>query len=287
MPNTKELRTRIRSVKNTSQITKAMQMVSATKMRRAQNQALAARPYNTTLAQALRLVADKIQDHAHPLLKPNEAKKLGAVLLSTDRGLCGSLNTNLFRAAQTMDVAKDDQVVFYSMGRKGRDFLARSAKNLSADFENLEKVAFRQAVQIRKVLVEAFLKGEIKDAYVIYPEFISTLRQEPKVLKLLPIDAESLMQEAAPEGDLQDFIFEPTVDDVLDFALTHYLDTRIYQALLETKASEHSARMIAMQNATNNAKELVNDLTLTYNQVRQSAITTQILEIASAGAALE
>ncbi len=283
MPNTKELRTRIRSVKNTSQITKAMQMVSATKMRRAQNQALAARPYNSTLANALRLVADKIQDHAHPLLRPNEATKVGAVLLSTDRGLCGSLNTNLFRAAQSME----SNVVFYNMGRKGRDFLARSGKDLIADFENLDKVAFRQAVQIRRMIVEAFLKGEIKEAYLIYPEFISTLRQEPKLLRILPIDAQDLMEEAAQAEDLQDFIFEPGIDDVLDFAITHYLDTKIYQALLETKASEHSARMIAMQNATNNAKDLVNDLTLTYNQVRQSAITTQILEIASAGAALE
>ncbi|EKD90622.1 MAG: ATP synthase gamma chain [uncultured bacterium] len=306
MANTRELRRRIKSVKNTAQITKAMQMVAATKMRRAQSQALSGRPYSQTLNQALTQLLPRIESGLHPLLQSNDASKNGIILLSTDKGLAGALNTNLFRAA--LNFSKDHKDIdFFTQGKKARQFAAKLGKNLVADFENPDTVTFRQAIQISKVVVDPFLKGELKEVYLIYPDFVSTLRQEPKVIKLLPIDIEALKSfiniqlenTAHPRGESkviskdhlggghQDFLFEPNLNDLLDFILIHFIQTKIYQALLETKASEHSARMMAMQNATENAKELVGDLTLSYNQTRQESITRELLEITSALAALE
>ena len=306
MANTKELRRRIKSVKNTAQITKAMQMVSATKMRRAQSQAMASRNYTALLAHILSQASHKFAVLDHPLLKTavlriNGSKKAGVILLSTDKGLCGSLNTNLIRVVQTApELTKYSDLVFYTVGRKGRDTMVRSQKILEADFPNQEKVEFVQAVAIRRMVVEAFTTGQVGDVYLVYPHFISTLRQEPRIIKLLPISVEALEDflklnsvtylggsSLLAQNGNGDFLFEPSIPQIIEYALIHFLDTQIYQALLETKASEHSARMMAMQNATNNAKDLVADLSLEYNQVRQSAITTQILEIASAGAALE
>ncbi len=309
MPNTRALRRRIKSVQNTSQITKAMQMVAATKMRRAQNQALMGRPYIQTLNNILFNLSSKVTSDIHILLKGNNTNKSGILILSTNKSLCGALNTNLFRAI--MGFQKDQKdTLFYSVGTKGRDFLVRTQKQLVADFENTEAIEFRQAAQIAKLLVESFIKGEIKDCYLVYPKFLSTLRQEPRIEKILPIDPVILVNEPSetrlllrnetqPESTKDpghsgfarmttgsEYLFEPSADRLLDYILVHFVETKIYQALLESKASEHSARMIAMQNATDNAKELVEDLKLTYNQTRQEAITNQLLEITSAAAAL-
>lgn len=303
MANTRELRRRIKSIKNTSQITKAMQMVAATKMRRAQNQAISGRPYSETLNYALSRLAPGADPEAHVLLRPGNGVNTGVLLLTTDKALCGALNTNIFRAIQASDL-KAGNANFYTVGRKGRDFVVRTGKKLEADFENPEVVIFRQAKQIAKLLISSFIGGEFKEVSLVYPNFVSTLRQEPRVVKLLPIDSivisntsersqDSKKQEsrdfsASPRNDKgNEFLFEPSSDTLLDFALTHYIETKIYQALMETKASEHSSRMMAMQNATDNAKELVEDLTLTYNQTRQSAITNELLEITTAQAALE
>ncbi len=266
-----------------------MQMVAATKMRKAQTQAVSARPYISTLSFALSKVAQKVDPKINPLLSPNEAEKVAFLVFSSDKGFCGSLNSNLFREIMTNPViAGEKNAVFYTMGKKARDFIVRSGRNLEADFENFDSVSFSQAVQFRKFLMEAFLKGELKEAYLLYPDFISTLRQEPKLVKILPIDAAALVnEETSNDVTSNEFVFEPDPMAVLDYALVHLVDTEIYQGLLETKASEFSARMMAMQNATNNAKDLVDDLTLTYNQARQDAITRELLEIASAGAALE
>jgi len=344
MSSTRELRRRIRSIKNTSQITKAMQMVAATKMRKAQNQALSGRPYTATLNSAIATLLPRLEKLTHPLLKGNNSKKSGVLLLTTDKGLCGALNTNIFRAltqfistppslrggdsrrgnlvsdqqdrhANARDDAKTD-LIFYTLGKKGRTFLVKTGRDLAADFENTDLISFRQATQIAKLVLEAYLKGEIGSFYIIYPDFVSALRQEAKVVKLLPVDPESLRQfynidledsslrgESASErrgnpvskqdrhagarDDKADFLFEPNLSELLDFILNHYFKMKIYQSLLETKASEHSARMIAMQSATDNAKELVSDLTLSYNQTRQESITKELLEITSALAALE
>lgn len=292
MANSKELRRRIKSIKNTAQITKAMQMVAATKMRKAQNQAISARPYIQALSYALHQVCKKISSDLNPLLLGSDDGKQVLIAFSSDKGLCGALNTNIFRTITAHPELGKDSTVFLTRGRKIRDFLVRTGKNLEADFENFEHVDFSQATEIRKYLMQDFALGKTREAYILYPDFISTLRQEPKLVKILPIDTNSLLEICKEDIKnvpvlASEFIFEPNSAQVLEYALIHLIDTQIYQAILETKASEHSARMMAMQNATENAKDLVCDLTLTYNQARQSAITNELLEIASAGAALE
>ncbi len=300
MAKTRELRRRIKSVKNTAQITKAMQMVSATKMRRAQNQALNGRPYTLTLNEVLQKVSGKVSIETHPLLVTKPFNKAAVLVLTSDKGMCGSLNSNILRVLLADEKINSKDTAIYTMGRKAREFVVRTGRNLVADFENPEKVEFVIATRIRKMLVEAFLNNEYKEVYLLYPEFKSTLRQEAKLVKLLPIEPVILGTQSeawrTPESKKDagqasmtntEFLYEPNPTTVLDFALIHHVDVQIYQAMLETKASEHSARMIAMQNATDNALELVDDLNLTYNQMRQSAITTELLEITSAAAALQ
>lgn len=290
MANTRELRRRIKSVKNTSQITKAMQMVAAAKMRRAQNQATSGRPYAENLIASLSRLLPKINLEAHPLLMGNNAKTVGVILLSTDRGLVGALNTNLFRAVSNLHSGSVN-TIFYTVGKKGRSFIVKIGKDLKADFENPDAISFRQAKQLTRLLMDSFKAGEIGEAYLVYPHFISTLRQEPKKVKLLPINLESIIpinvETKKTEGtNDSEFLFEPDPDRLLDFILVHHIEEQIYQALLETKASQYSAQMIAMKNATDNAGELVEDLKLTYNQTRQAAITTELLEITTAQIAM-
>lgn len=329
MANTRELRRRIRSVKNTSQITRAMQMVAATKMRKAQLQALSGRPYSLTLSESMRRLLPSMHPEAHPLLNPNEGKQTAVILLSTDKSLCGALNTNLFRLLQ--NTLKDpSNLIFYTVGKKGRDFVVRTDRKLEADFENPEMVTFHEATQIAKIAIDSYTSSQVKEVYLSFPQFVSTLRQEPKMVKLLPIDKEELQSvvESSREtsrsyssnevrrsssasdevassayssnevrssrirsnnndNSNNEFLFEPNVTELLHYILVHFIETKIYQSLLETKASEHSARMIAMQNATDNAKDLVTDLNLAYNQTRQNAITKELLEITTGAAALE
>ena len=295
MANTRELRRRIKSIKNTSQITKAMQMVAATKMRRAQEQAISGRPYSENLFVSLSRLLPKVDRSIHPLLLGNNSKTAAVVLLSTDKGLVGALNTNLLRALSSFIVNKS--LAFYTVGRKGRNFVVRAGKDLKADFENLDVITFRQAKQLARMLMDAFKAEEIGQAFLVYPDFVSTLKQEPKIVKILPIDLDSVLSEAKQSAHAEvkkddailntEFKFEPNADTLLDFILVHHIEEQIYQSLLETKASEHSARMIAMQNATDNAKELVEDLKLTYNQTRQASITTELLEITTAQIAME
>lgn len=292
MPSSRELRRRIKSIKNTSQITKAMQMVAATKMRRAQHQAISARPYIATLSFALLQVCDKLNPNVSPLLKNLDSGKTVVIVFSSDKGLCGALNTNLFRMITSNTDLSSKETVYLTKGKKARDFLVRTGKNLEADFENPEHIDFAAATEIRKYVMKGILAGEIKEVYLLYTDFITTLRQEPKLIKILPFESTSLLEQCKAYAINiptlnNEFLFEPNPVSVMEYALVHLLDTQIYQALLETKASEHSARMVAMQNATENAKELVSDLTLSYNQARQGAITRELLEIASAGAALE
>lgn len=297
MSSTRELRRRIKSVKNTSQITKAMQMVAATKMRRAQNQALGGRSYNQNLNEALIKILPRIETLSHPLLVANESKSVGVILLTTDKGLCGALNSNIFRATYNFTKEKTN-LQFYTIGKKGRGFVVKTGKELKADFENSDVVTFRQAKQITKMLIDLYLKKELGEVYLIYADFVSSLRQEPRVVRLLPIDKANLKALETSLTDSQktvkvkdditsEFLIEPDPIVLLGELLIHYLEIEVYQALLETKASEHSARMVAMKNATDNAKELVGDLQLTYNQTRQDNITRELLEITSASLAME
>lgn len=279
MANTRELRRRIKSIKNTAQITKAMQMVAATKMRRAQNQATSGRPYLEELMVSLSRLLPKVDPQAHPLISGNDSKTQAVVVLSTDKGLVGALNTNIIR---TLASHIGSGFAYYTVGRKGRSFVVKSGKDLKADFENQDVITFRQAKQLARLLIDSYKLGEIGEAYLVYPRFVSTLRQEASKIKLLPIEVGYL------EGGMSsEFLFEPDADALLDYLLVHHIEEQIYQALLETKASEHSARMMAMQNATDNALELVEDLKLTYNQTRQASITTELLEITTAQIAIQ
>ncbi len=290
MANTRELRRRIKSVKNTSQITKAMQMVAATKMRKAQEQASAGRPYLENLSASVLRLLPKINSESHPLLNNNGVKTVGVVLISTDKGLVGALNTNLLRFLSSH--IESGTPLFYTIGKKGRMYVIRTGQNLQADFENTDLVTFRQAKQLARLIIEDFKKREVGQVDLIYPHFLSTLRQEPRRVRLLPINLESIIHDQPPANSREvasdgEFLFEPNPDILLDYILVHHLEEQIYQALLESKASQYSAQMIAMQNATDNAKELVGDLQLTYNQTRQAAITTELLEITTAQVAME
>lgn len=286
MPNNRELRRRIRSVKNTSQITKAMQMVAATKMRRAQNQALSGRPYLEELRIGLHNLLASLETPTHPFLTPNTASNALVLVLSTDKSLCGSLNSNLFRRILMLKEEIGKEVTYYTIGRKAREFVIKTGRTLEGDFVNDEVITFGKASGLQKVFSKLFLENNFSDLYILYPHFVSTLVQEPKLVRVLPVEEKSLLTENGDETN-KEYIFEPNYQFILDYLLKHYLDVVFYQTMLETKASEHSARMIAMKNATDNANELREELTLNYNQVRQGAITNEILEIASASAALE
>lgn len=302
MANTRELRRRIKSIKNTSQITKAMQMVAATKMRKAQNQATSGRPYSENLMLSLSKLLPQIRSKSHPLLQENDSKTVGVILFSTDKGLVGALNTNLFRLTLASRLPGGN-VNFYTVGKKGRSFVAKSGKDLKADFENSDVVTFRQAKQLAKMIIAEFLQKNIGEAFIVYPRFVSTIKQEAITAKLLPINVEDITNQSRSSlqgeakvtsgshlGGLaskQEFLIEPNASELLEELLNHFIEIQIYQSLLETKASEHSARMITMQNATDNAKELVSDLTLAYNQTRQAGITTELLEITTAQVAMQ
>src|SRR3989344_3859935 len=284
MPSTRELRRRIKSIKNTSQITRAMEMVAATKMRKAQAQAVSGRPYSVILHHSLSQLINKSGEISNPLVASNESEKVGIILLSTDKSLCGALNTNLFRKIMGSDL-KLNLAVFYTLGRKGRDFVVRSENQLEADFINQEIVHFKNATQLRKLVAGDFLSGKIGQVYILYPHFVSTLSQVATLLQIIPIKPAEILEPTANNGG--DFLFDVSRTSLLEYLLTHHLDIQIFQAILETKAAEHSARMITMKNATDNAKELVSDLSLTYNGVRQDAITSELAEITTAGMALE
>lgn len=282
MASTRELRRRIKSIKSTAQITKAMEMVAATKMRRAQNQALFGRPYNINLSQSIARLLPGLESQAHSLITPNDSQTMGVVVLSTDKGLVGALNANIIRTIISANFPQ--KTVFYTVGKKGRGFVVKTGKDLKADFENPSVVAFRQAKQLSRLLIDSYLSGEVGEVFMIYPKFISTLRQEAVKVKLLPVDISQIEGEVV---DKTEFIIEPNSAELLNELLIHHIEITIYQALLEAKASEHSAQMIAMKNATDNASELVEDLQLTYNQTRQGNITAELLEITSAAAAME
>jgi F-type H+-transporting ATPase subunit gamma len=282
MANTLDIRRRIRSVKNTAQITKAMQMVAASKMRKAQAAALAGRPYYEALHRVLAALHGKVDPLASPLLAERPVNRELIVLISTDKGLCGPLNTNLFRELSRFDSSKS---VFVTVGRKGVQFLARTRRQVLADFPASEVPRFRDIRPVAAFCSEKFLSGEVDQVSVLYPKFINTLNQQPTVERLLPIpEADIASAEKLGEGE---FVFEPDENSVLAAILPHYLSYDIYQMVLDARASEHSARMVAMKNATDNAKQLVKDLTLEYNKVRQASITTELLEIATAQLAVQ
>jgi F-type H+-transporting ATPase subunit gamma len=277
MPSTLDLRRRIKSVKNTAQITKAMQMVAAAKMRKAQAAALAGRPYQEMLARVLAAVKGRVDPASHDLLAVRPIKRELILIFSTDKGLCGPLNTNLFRELPGADGEKTE---FAVMGRKAVQFVARTRRNLTADFPLKDPVHFSDIRPIAKFASDKFISGEVDQVRVLYPRFVNTLTQQSVLRNLLPIPAEELDVEG--ERTQGEYLFEPDVHAVLDAILPHYIAFQLFQIALNARASEHSARMVAMKNATDNAQQLIKDLTLEYNKVRQENITTELLEITTA-----
>ncbi|HTD86963.1 MAG TPA: ATP synthase F1 subunit gamma [Candidatus Binatia bacterium] len=292
MASPRDIKRRIKSIKNTAQITKAMQMVAASKMRRAQQSALAGRPYAALMNEVLAEVTFSAGDFAHPLMQTREVKKRGVVVISTDKGLCGSLNSNLLREAAKFD---KDATIYITAGRKASQFIARTKRTLAAEFTYKDAPMFSEARSISRFAQELFVKGEVDAVDIVYTNFITTLTQRPEVQPFLPVgEIKAVTTEVAGAENKEkllkgaaEFLFEPGPAEVFGGLLPHYLNFQVYQLLLEAKASEHSARMVAMKNATDNASQMIKDLTIEYNKLRQSNITKELLEIASAQMALE
>src|SRR5215212_5765326 len=286
MANTQDIRRRIKSIRNTAQITKAMQMVAASKMRKAQQHALSGRPYAGLMNRVLVSLQQRTDPKLHPLLQVREVKRELVIIISTDKGLAGALNTNLFREAANFDATNTGYLV---VGRKARQFLSRSQREILADFELKDAPAFAETKVVARFATEKFLSGEVDKVSVLYTHFVNTINQKPIVRILLPISSFEVAQaegdgSAPPHGSdpMGGYIFEPNAERVLDVMLPYYLQYQVFQMILDARASEHSARMVAMKNATDNAKQFIKDLTLEYNKMRQASITTELLEIATA-----
>ena len=288
MANTKDIRRRIKSIRNIGQLTKAMQMVAASKMRKAQQHALAGRPYATLMNKVLVSLQKRTDPTTHPLLHIRPINKELVLIISTDKGLAGALNTNLFREASHFEASKSVYVV---TGRKARQFITRTKRELLADFELKDAPSFVETKPIARFVMEKFLSLEVDKVSVLYTQFINTVNQKPVLRTLLPISSFDLPKGEA-EGANEDvdlmatYTFEPNAEAVLDVMLPYYIQYQVFQMILDARASEHSARMVAMKNATDNANQFIKDLTLEYNKMRQASITTELLEIATAQMAL-
>lgn len=283
----REFKRRIRSVKNTQQITKAMKMVAAAKLRRAQESAEASRPYTETLQGTLARLAAVSFDVRHPLLdKREDVRKVGYVIVTADRGLCGAYNTNIIRAA-SQAIQDDERKVdsgIIAVGRKARDFY-RKRGGLDAEFVNLgDNVSYADAREIAQYVMNAYENGELDEVYLVYARFVNALRQIPTVTKLLPLETPD--EEVSESTRVIDYLYEPSAEEILLTLLPKYVGSQIYHAMLESKASEHGARMTAMGNATENAGEIIGSLELAMNKARQAAITDEILDIVGGAEAL-
>lgn len=288
MPSTREIRRRVRSVKNMSQITRAMEMVAASKMRRAQERVTSGRPYSERLREvlgdlaSLQLDADQLQ--AFPLLAQREITTTAAILITPDRGLSGALNTNILRRATRYirEESGDGSPEFIAVGKKGRDFLVRTNQNVIAEFIRIgDRPTLDEVRPIAAVAIQEFLEGKVDAVHIVYPQFVNTLTQRPTVVQLLPIVRPDSENSDIDTSDAEDYIFEPDEMTVLNALLPRYVEVLLYQSVLENVASFYSAQMVAMRNATDNAKELAADLDLALNKARQGQITNEVAEIAA------
>ncbi len=283
----RDYKRRIRSVKNTQQITKAMKMVAAAKLRRAQEKAESSRPYNETLRGTVARLASVAFDVRHPLLEVREeVRKVGYIVVTADRGLCGAYNTNIIRAANGA-MGEDERKLengIIAVGRKSRDFY-RKRGSIDAEFVALgDNISYADAREVAQYVINAYENEELDEVYLVYAKFINVLRQVPTVVKLLPLETP---KDEANEEKFVDYIYEPSAEDILVSLLPRYVGSQIYNAMLEGKASEHGARMTAMGNATSNAGEMIDNLTLAMNKLRQAAITDEILDIVGGAEALK
>ena len=292
MASGKELRTKIKSVENTKKITKAMEMISVSKMRKAQERMRAARPYSEKVRNIATNLGKANPEYVHPFMKANDAKSVGFIVVSTDKGLCGGLNTNLFRAltgqlraAQTAGHTP----LSVAIGGKGLGFLGRIGAKVVTHVTHLgDKPHLDKLIGPVKVLLDAYTRGEVQAVYLCYNKFVSTMRQEPVVEQLLPLSSEKMQAESDASGDKGnwDYIYEPDAQSVIDDLLVRYAEALVLQAVAENMASEHAARMVAMKAATDNAGNVIAELKLIYNKTRQAAITKELSEIVAGAAAV-
>lgn len=282
----KEIRTKVKSVQNTQKITRAMEMVAASKMRRAQDRMAATRPYAKKMRNVVHHLAQSHPEYQHSYMQEREIKRVGFIVVSSDRGLCGGLNANLFRTTlkslRDWD-AKSVGIDVCTIGSKGRGFFTRLGSNIKAEISHLgDAPRITDMIGTVKVMLDAFDNGEIDRLFVVYNEFVSTMVQEPQIEQLLPIESEA----EAEYAHHWDYLYEPEAKEVLTDLLTRYVESLVYQAVVENIACEQSARMVAMKAASDNAGELIDELNLAYNKARQAAITQEISEIVSGAAAV-
>ena len=290
MPSIRQLRRRIRGVQNTRQITRAMELVASSRLRRAQERVLASRPY----AERIRAVISNLAtvsgaQELHPLLQVRPVSHAALILFTTSRGLCGSLNSNMVRAAVRFILDRGVSVDIIAVGAKGPALLRSVglSGSVSAQYQDLGNYPnVADILPMSRSIIDGFTAANYDEVYVGYSQFVNLMRQEPTLLRILPISPEDYETEAASAYHQVDYIYEPDPDGVLSTLLPRFIEAQVYRALLESIASEHSARMIAMRNATENAEEILRDLTLTYNKVRQTAITNEVIEIATAARAI-
>ena len=297
MANVRELRRRIKSVKNIAQVTRAMQMVAASKMRRAQEQAMATRPYAAKAWQVLTHLATQRGSgpEIHRLLTHSESIKVtGVVLITSDKGLCGAYNSNILRATLHFAEGLGHPVRLIAVGGRGRDVMARHGFQVIAEFTDLPpRPSVLDVTPVARTVIDDFLNRDYDEVYLAYTSFVNTLSQKPTIRRLLPItlgeasdsEMDTYVADAGP-GLNGEYIYEPDPETILDTLLPRFTELQVYQAILESLASEHSARMVAMRNATDNAKDLIDDLTLTFYRARQEAITTEMIDIAGGAEAL-
>ena len=271
-------------MQNTQKITRAFHVISATRLRRAQQQAEASRPYADKMYEVLGTTSRRAREYRHPFLEQREGKRAVLILVTTDRGLCGALNVNTIRAANRhMNEQYPDQPRFVTVGRKGRDFLRRFGRDVIADVSGLgDRPHVSEILPAVTVALDEYREGRCDAVVLAYARFVSTLRQEPAVRRLVPVDIEA-EEEGGPGAD---YYYEPEPEEVMDALLPRYVESQVYQSVLENKASEFAARMVAMKNATDAAGDLIEGLTLTANKVRQASITTELMEIVTGAEAL-
>jgi len=288
----KEIRTQIASIKNTQKITRAMEMVAASKMRKTKDRMQATRPYSKKISQIIRHLAHANPEYKHPFLIEREVKRVGVIVITSDRGLCGGLNSNLFRTVLKDLEAWEKQGVevdVCTIGSKGSSFFSAINANLVAQVSKLgDTPHLNEIVGIIKVMLDAFTEGTVDELYVVSNEFVNTMTQKPTVEKLLPVVAVELEDDAEDHfgNKYWDYLYEPDAKEVLERLLTRYIESIVYQGLVENNACEQSARMVAMKSASDNAGNIIDELQLVYNKARQAAITQEISEIVAGAAAV-
>src|SRR5262249_17468629 len=283
MPGLRDIRRRVKSVGSTAKITRAMQMVAASKMRKAQQATLSTRPFGELLYRIQRQATTHARDFTHPLMEKRVVRKRAVVLVGTDKGLCGSLNTNLFRVAAQFDPGT---TVYIAVGKRAAQFIARTHRQLVAEFTFSDSPRFEEARPIAAFARDLFLKREVDQVQIVATEFINTISQQPVPVEFLPIGEIKGLKIPGAESEVEltsdtaQVVFEPSPDTVLSYLFGHYVNIVVHRVLLEARASEQSARMVAMTNASDNANDLIKHLSLEYNKLRQGAITKELLEIA-------